>query len=127
MIESACHDGNLRAEPALDLIGNRKGQQEIRTAGVDVLGDGEDGPEIVGGMAQAAYRQIGVQQIGIAHQDRVEERRLIHRGPPAADECRGGAPAEFLGLLADRRDELTVQGTERAGDAVQHVSLEHRP
>ena len=95
VIEPARHDGNLCAEPALDLVGDREGQQEIGSAGVDVLGYGQNRTEVVSGVAQAAHRQIGVEQIGIAHQHRIEERRLIHRGPPTADECRRGGAAEL--------------------------------
>jgi len=54
VIESPRHDGYLGAEPALDLVGDGKGQQKIRAAGVDVLGHGENGTEVVGRMAQSA-------------------------------------------------------------------------
>ena len=72
-------------------------------------------------MAQPSHRQEGVEQVGVTHQHRIEERRLIHRGPAAADEGRRGPPAELSGVLADRRDELTVERPDRAGDAVEHV------
>ena len=101
MVEAAGHDRNLGAEPALDLVGDREGEQEIRSAGVDMLGHRQDRAEVVRRMAQTARRQERVEQVGIAHQHRVEECGLIHRGPSATDERRGGTPAELLGVCAD--------------------------
>jgi hypothetical protein len=106
---------------------NRQGQQEFRAAGVDVLGYGQDRTDVVGGMAQPAHGQIGVEQIGVTHQHRVEKRGLIHRSPPATDKCCAATAAELFGVLAERSDELTVQGPDGAGNAVQHVAFEHRP
>ena len=56
VVQPARHDGHLCAESALDLVRDRQGQQEIRAAGVFVLGHREDGAEVVGRMAQAAGR-----------------------------------------------------------------------
>jgi hypothetical protein len=91
-----------------------------------MLGDGQDGAEVVGGMTQPSDRQVGVQQIGVTHQHRVEERGLVHRRPSAAHQCRGGRTAELGGVFANRRDELTAQGTDGAGDAVQHIAFHQR-
>ena len=41
VVETAAHHGNLCAETTLDLVGDRESQQEVRPAGVDVLGDAE--------------------------------------------------------------------------------------
>ena len=77
VVEPTAHHRNLCAETTLDLVGDRESEQEIRPAGVDVFGDGEHRAEVVGRMTQAAGRQISVEQIGITHQHRVEEGRLI--------------------------------------------------
>jgi hypothetical protein len=61
----------------LDLVGNRQSQQKVCSARADVFGDGENGPEVVRRVAQPAGSQVGVEQIGVAHQHRVEECRLI--------------------------------------------------
>lgn len=108
----------------MDLVGDRQGQQKVGASGAHMFGDGQDGAEVVGGMAQPTDRQVGVEQIRVAHQDRVEECGLVHRCAPAAHQRGGGDTAELVGVFADRRDKLPVQGTDGAGDAVQHVALE---
>lgn len=124
MIEPACHDGNLSAEPALDLVGDRKREQEVGPAGAGVFGHRQDRAEVVGGMAQPTDGQIRVKQVGVAHQHRVEERGLIHRYPTAADQSRGGGTAELVRVRADRGNELAVQRTDPASDAVEHVAFQ---
>jgi len=52
----------------LDLVGDRESQQEVRPLGVDVFGNGEHRAEVVRRMAQTTWSQIGIEQIGIAHQ-----------------------------------------------------------
>src|SRR6202453_3260148 len=127
MIEPSRHDGNLCAETASNLVGDRERQQEICSAGVDVFGYGQDRTEVIRRVAQPSDREIGVEHIGVAHHDSVEKRGLIHRCSSAPDECGCGASAELLGLLADWRDELTVQCTDGTGNAVQHIALQQRP
>ena len=124
MVEAAGHDGNLGTEPALDLVGDRESEQEIRSPGIDMLGHRQDRAEVVRRVAQPARRQVRVEQVGVAHQHRVEECGLIHRGPSTTDERRGGPPAELLGVCADGLDEVSIECADRAGDAVEHVPLQ---
>ena len=109
MIEAPRHHGNLCAEAALDLVGDGEGQQEIRSAGVEVLGHGQQSGKVVGGVAQSADRQIRIEQIRVTHQHCVKKRGLIYRCAPTADEGGRRTAAELLGLLTDCRDELPVQ------------------
>ena len=124
MVQTAGHDRNLGTEPALDLVGDREGEQEVRTAGADVLGNRQYRAEVVCGMAETARRQERVEQVGIAHQHGVEERGLINRGASATDERRRGAAAELLGVRADWFDELSIECAHGTGDAVEHVPLQ---
>jgi len=78
-------------------------------------------------MAQTTWSQIGIEQIGIAHQHRVEEGGLIHRRASAADESRGRAAAELFGVCADRGNEFAVECADRTGDAVQDIAFQRRP
>ncbi len=110
MIEPAAHHRNLCAETTLDLVGDRESEQEVRPAGIDVFGDGEHRAEVVGGMTQTTGCQVGVEQIGIAHQHRIEEGRLVHRGAATAHEGRGRAAAELFGVGADGWDRARRQG-----------------
>ena len=87
----------------MDLVGDRECQQEVRSARLGVFGDREHRAEVVRRVAQTARGQISVEQIGIAHQHRVEERRLVHRRAATADEGRCRAAAELFGVRADRR------------------------
>src|SRR6476659_450064 len=89
-----------------------------------MLGHREYRAEVVCGMAETARRQERVEQVGIAHQHGVEERRLINRGASATDEGRRGPAAELLGVRADWFDELSIECAHGTGDAVEHVPLQ---
>ena len=108
------------------LVGDRKGKQEVGAAGVDMFGYGENRAEVVSWVAQASRRQECVEQIWIAHQDRIEECGLIHRRPATADKGCGGSSAEFFGVCPDCPDELTIECTDGTGDAVEHVAFQCR-
>ncbi len=124
VVEAAGHDRDLGAEPALDLVGDREGEQEVRTAGINVFGDREDRAEVVCRMAETPWRQIRVEQVGIADQHGVEECGLINRSTSATDERCGGTAAELLGVRADGSDQLAIECAYGTGDAVEHVPFQ---
>ena len=109
MIETARHDGHLGAEPALNLVGNREGEQEIGPARIGVLGHRQHGTEVVRGMAQPSDGEVRVEQVGIADQTALKNAAWSTDARPPADERRRGRAAELVGLPPDRRNELTVQ------------------
>jgi hypothetical protein len=126
VVETASHDRNLTGEPALNLVGQCKRQKEIRAACAGVLGDREHGTEIVCGVAKTTWREEGVEQIGVAHQYRVEEGSLIHRSLSTSDQRGGGPPAELLGMVPDVGYQLAIHGADGACDGVENVALQRR-
>ena len=101
VVEAAGHDRDLGAEPALDLVGDREGEQEVPTAGTNVFGDREDRAESCLPDGRDPRRQVRVEQVGIPDEHGVEECGLINRSTSATDERCGGTATELLGVRAD--------------------------
>src|SRR5580704_4106498 len=72
----------------------------------------QDGAEIIARMSETARRHITVEQIDIARQAGVEERRLIQRGLAASDQRAAAWGAVFLELVAQRGERSTRQGRD---------------
>src|SRR5882672_9605689 len=102
MVESLCHHRHYGGEPALDLIGDRKGKHEVLARRLCVLRSSQDGAEIVTGMTQSAWRHVAVEQVDISDQPRVEQRRLIRRCLAAANQCARSAGPILRKLFAQR-------------------------
>src|SRR4029077_7893355 len=88
---------------------------------------GENGPEVVARMTEAARRHIAIEQIDVAHKTRVEERCLVRGGVAAADQCAPARSAVFLELFAQRLEGLSWQCSDGATNAVQNVALQKLP
>src|SRR4029077_11302031 len=88
---------------------------------------GENGPEVVARMTEAARRHIAIEQIDVAHKTRVEERCLIRGGVAAADQRAPARSAVFLELFAQRLERLSWQCHDGATNAVQNIALEKLP
>ena len=92
-----------------------------------MLGGGENGPEVVAWMTEAARRHIAIQQIDVAHKTGVEERCLIRGGVAAADQRAPARSPVFLELFAQRLEGLSWQRSNGAAEAVQNIALEESP
>jgi hypothetical protein len=77
-------------------------QHEVLARSPDMLGRGENGPEIVAWMAKPAGRHAAVEKIDVAHESGVEGCRLIGRGLAAADQRAATRRAIFLEQFAQR-------------------------
>jgi hypothetical protein len=84
VVEPFRHHRDDRREPALDFVGHSQGEHEVLAGGVHIFRRRQDGAEIVARMSETARRHITVEEIDIARQAGVKERRLIQRGlaPP---------------------------------------------
>src|SRR5207253_2937248 len=74
-----------------------------------LLSRGENGPEVVARMTEAARRHIAIEQIDVAHKTGVEERCLIRGGVAAADQRAPARSPVFLELFAQRLEGLSWQ------------------
>ena len=92
-----------------------------------LLSCGENGPEVVARMTEAARRHVAVEQIDVAHKTGVEERRLICGGLAAADQRAPARSPVFLELFAQRLEGLSWQRSDGATNAVQNIALEKLP
>jgi hypothetical protein len=124
MVEALRHYRDDGCEPALDFIRYGERQHEFPAGRSGLLGRGEDGPEIVARMTEAAGRHVAVEKIDIAHQTGVEERCLIWGGLAAADQRAATRGSIFLELFAQRSEGRTRQRGDRAAEAVQNIALE---
>src|SRR5882762_6318316 len=102
MVESLRHHRHYGCEPALDLIGDRKGKHEVLARRLCVLRSSQDGAEIVTGMTQSAWRHEAVEEVDISDQPRVEQRRLIRRRLTAANQSARSAGPILRKLFAQR-------------------------
>jgi hypothetical protein len=84
VVEALRHHGDDRCEPALDFICYGERQHEFLAGRSCVLGRGEDAPEVVTRMTEAARRHVAVEKIDVAHETGVEECCLICGGLAAA-------------------------------------------
>ena len=92
-----------------------------------MLSRGENGPEVVARVTEAARRHIAIEQIDVAHQTGVEERCLIRGGVAAADQRAPARSPVFLELFAQRLEGLSWQCSDGAAKAVQNIALEKLP
>jgi hypothetical protein len=100
VVEALRHDWDCGREAALDLVRYCERQHEFLARRSCMLSRGENGPEVVTRMAQSARRHVAVEQIDVAHQSGVEERRLIRGRLAAADQRASAWSPIFLELLA---------------------------
>ena len=127
VVEALRHHRDNCCEPALDFVRYGERQHEFLAGRPCLLGRGEDGPEIVARMTEAARRHVAVEKIDIAHKTGVEERCLICRGLAAADQRAAARGSIFLELFAQRSEGRTRQRGDCATEAVQNIALEHLP
>jgi len=127
VVKALRHHRDNRGEPALDFVRDGERQHEFLAGRPRMLRRGEDGPEIVARMAEAAGRHVAVEKIDIAHEAGIEECCLIHRGLAAADQCAAASGAIFLELFAQRLEGRTWQRRDRAAEAVQNIAFEQLP
>src|SRR6267143_1369283 len=123
MVESLCHHRHYGGEPALDLIGDRKGKHEVLARRFCMLRSSQDGAEIVAGMTQSAWRHVAVEQVDISDQPGVIQRRLIRRRLAAADQRARSAGPILRKLFAQCCEWRTRKRRYRASQAIQNVSL----
>jgi hypothetical protein len=86
VVEPFRHHRGDRRESALDFVGHSQGEHEVLAGGSHIFRRSQDGAEIVARMSETARRHITVEEIDIARQAGVEERRLIQRGLAASDQ-----------------------------------------
>ena len=89
-----------------------------------MLSRGENGPEVVTRMTEAAGRHVAVEQIYVAHKTGVEERRLICGCLASADQRAPARSPVFLELFAQRLEGLSWQRSDGAAEAVQNIAFE---
>ena len=109
MIEALLHDRNGSSEPALDFVRDGERQHEFLAGRPRMLRRGEDGPEIVARMAEAAGRHVAVEKINVTHKTGVEECCLISGGLAASDQCAAAQGSIFLELFAQRSERRARQ------------------
>jgi hypothetical protein len=124
VVEPFRHHWDDRRESALDFVGHSQGEYEVLAGGAHIFRRSQDGAEIVARMSETARRHITVEEIDIARQAGVEERRLIQCSLAASDQRAAAWGPIFLELFAQRRERSTRQGRDRAGEAIQNVALE---
>ena len=86
VVEAVGHHRDSGCEPALNFIGHSKRQPEFLAGCACLLGRGENGPEVVARMTEAARRHVAVEQIHVADKSGVEERCLIRGCLASADQ-----------------------------------------
>src|SRR5258705_1983397 len=123
MIESLCHHRPYGGEPALDLIGDRKGKHEVFARRLCVLRGSQDGAEIVTGMTQPTWRHVAVEQVDISDQSRVEQSRLIRCRLAAGNQRARSAGPILRKLFAQGCERRSWKRRDRASQAVQNVSF----
>jgi len=127
VVEAVGHHRDSGCEPALNFIGHSKRQHEFLAGCACLLGRGENGPEVVARMTEAARRHVAVEQIHVADKSGVEERCLIRGCLASADQ---GAPARspvFPELFAQRLKGLSWKRSDGAANAIQNIALEELP
>jgi hypothetical protein len=127
VVEALRHHRDDGCKSALDFVRYGEGQHEFLAGPACLLGRGEDGPEIVARMTEAAGRHVAVEKIDITHETGVEERCLIRGGLAAANQCAATRGTVFLELFAQRPEGWTRQRRDRAAEAVQDIALEKPP
>ena len=73
-------------------------------------------------MTQPAGGEVGVEQIHVPHEYRVQQRCLIRTRASASDECAHRVPTDGTDLLAHRGDHLAVECGQGASNAVEDVA-----
>jgi hypothetical protein len=127
VIEALAHDRHRGGETGPDFVGDGEGQHEVLTAGADRLCYGEDAAEIVGRVAKTPGAHVAVEEIDVADQAGIVERRLVAGSSATADEGARPLCAVIRELLAQPRERLARQGTQCAAEAVQDVALKELP
>ncbi|UQD70998.1 hypothetical protein JEY40_34840 [Bradyrhizobium japonicum] len=89
-----------------------------------MLRGGENGAEIIAGVAESTGRHVAVQEVDVADEGGVVERGLIRSGPAAADQGAGAVGPVFVELITKRRERRCGQCCDGTADAVQDVALE---
>lgn len=84
------HRGDL-GEFALNLIGDGQGREKFLSGDVREFGGGQDGPQVVRGMAGLPLGEVAVVEIKV-----MDEGAVVKRGPVRGG---AGAPDEAAGLL----------------------------
>jgi hypothetical protein len=124
VVESFRHHRDDRRESALDFVGHSQGEHEVLAGGVHIFRRSQDGAEIVARMSEAARRHVTVEEIDVARQAGVEERRLVYRGLAAADQRATSRGTIFFELLTQRMEGQAGQRGDRTADTVQDIALE---
>src|SRR5580704_11331021 len=127
VVEALRHHRDGGRKPALNFVGYGKRQHELLTGCPGLLSSGENGAEVVTRVTQSARRHVAIEQIDVADQARVEERRLIRGRLAAADQRAPARSPVFLKLFAQRLEGLSWQRCDGAADAVQNIALEKLP
>jgi hypothetical protein len=127
VVETLRHYRDCGGKPALDFVRYGEREHELLAGCPCLLSRGENGPEIVTRVTEAARRHVAVAQIYLAHKTGVEERRLICGCLAAADQRAQTRSPVFLELFAKCLGGLSWQCGDIAAEAVQNIALEKSP
>jgi len=111
----------------LDFVRHGEREHELLAGCSCLLRRGENGPEVVTRMTEAARRHVAVEQIYVAYKSGVEERRLIRGRLAAADQRTPARSPVFLELFAQCLEWLSRQRGDGTAEAVQNIALEKPP
>lgn len=127
VVEAGAHGGQLLQQPALHLVGNGQGQQQVFAAAVGVVGHGQQAAEVVGRVAHFALAGVVVHEIEVAHQRRIIQRRPVDGCAAATRQRAVRVAAQLLYQRQNLPRGLAVDGPNQATQRIQNVVLEALP